>query len=95
MAFIQIIKYRTSRPDEVAKLEQSMQDSGRTPRFTRIAVGQDKDAAGTYYTIVEFPSAAAAQENNDDPATQAFAAKMMELCDGPAEFTNIDVLRTM
>ena len=95
MTFMQIIKYHTSRPDEIAALEQSMQATGRTPRFSHITVGQDKEAAGTFYTIVEFPNEAAAQANNEDPETQAFAAKMMQLCDGPPEFMNIDVLRDM
>jgi len=34
-------------------------------------------------------------KNNDDPQTQDFAAKMMQLCDGPPEFINLDVQRKM
>jgi len=95
MAFIQIIKYRTSKPDEVAKLEADMQASGRQPLFTRVTVGQDKTDPNTYYTIVEFPSEQVARENNDAPETQEFAAKMMALSDGPPEFSDINVLRSM
>jgi len=95
MAFIQIIKYRTSRPEEVEKLEAEMQASGRQPLFTRVAVGRDKTDPNLYYTIVEFPDEAAARANNDAPETQAFAAKMMALSDGPPEFMDIDVLRAM
>jgi len=95
MAFIQIIKYRTSRPEEVAKLEEEMQASGRAPLFTRVAVCQDKNDANTYYTIVEFPSEDAARANNDAPETQEFAAKMMALSDGPPEFMDLNVLRSM
>jgi hypothetical protein len=31
-------------------------------------------------------------ENSTSPETQEFAAKMAELCDGPARFYNLDVL---
>ena len=31
-------------------------------------------------------------ENSNSPETQAFAAKMAELCDGPATFYNLDLL---
>ena len=95
MSFIQIIKYRTGRFDEVRKLGDDMDASGAPHTYTQLAVTKDRDNDGTYYTVVEFPSYEAAMANSEAPETKAFAAKMMELCDGPPEFINLDVARTM
>jgi hypothetical protein len=43
-------------------------------------------------TIVEFDSYEAAMENSADPATSEFAERMMQLCDGPPTFHNLDVM---
>ena len=34
-------------------------------------------------------------ENSNRADTSEFAAKMMELCDGPAKFYNLDVVQSM
>jgi hypothetical protein len=31
-------------------------------------------------------------ENSNSPETQEFGARMTELCDGPAKFTNLNLL---
>jgi hypothetical protein len=33
-------------------------------------------------------------ENNSLPESQEFGAKVTELCDGPAKFTNLNLLET-
>lgn len=95
MSFIQIIEYETDRPDEVAALSAEMEASDPTPRFTSLRMTKDEDRPNGYVTIVEFPSKEAAMANNEDPRTQAFAAKMMELAKGPARFVNLDVTRAL
>ena len=95
MSFMQIIKYRTDRPDEIIRLADEMEASGGPHAYTYLAATKDLDNADTYYTVVEFPSQEVAMKNNDDPQTKQFAAKMMELCDGPPEFINLDVRRKM
>jgi hypothetical protein len=44
---------------------------------------------------VEFPSYEEAMANSELPETAEFAARLMELCDGPPTFRNLDVLREM
>lgn len=96
--FVQIIEYRTSRPDEVAALSEQFRktreaegDGGAPVRVMECA---DRDNAGRYFTIVEFESYEAAMENNDRADTNEFAAKMMELSDGQPTFHNLDLTRT-
>jgi hypothetical protein len=94
MTFVQIIEFQTSRYDEVTRLMGewvASTDGTHTP--TRAVTGRDRDATDTYVQIVEFPSYEAAMRNSDLPETGAFAEKMMALCDGPAVFRNLDVVR--
>ena len=90
--FVQIIEFKTSRYDEIrGLLEERRAQPG-------LALGgmmaEDRDRPGVYYNIVEFESAESAMENSNSPETQKFAARMAELCDGPAKFTNLNLLET-
>ena len=91
--FVQIIEWKTSRIDDVEKLNQEWRE--RFPQMgpTRILVAADRDNEGSYVTIVEFSSYEAAMENSADPATSEFAERMAALCDGPPSFHNLDVTR--
>ena len=95
--FVQIIEYRTSKPDEIAGLSDEFRKAseatpdGRPPG--RAIVCADRDEVGRYFTIVEFESFEAAMENNDRPETNNFAEKMSALCDGPVKFYNLDLIQ--
>jgi hypothetical protein len=93
--FVQIIEYRTSRPEEVSALtEQYRKDreaGGEGPKPIRATTCADRDNPGRYFSIVEFASYEEAMANSGREDTSAFAAKMMELCDGPSTFHNLDV----
>jgi hypothetical protein len=94
MKFVQLIEFKTSRYAEVnAVMDEWMAATGgrRTP--TREVTGRDRDRDDVYVQVVEFPSYEAAAANNELPETAAFAEKMMSLCDGPATFRNLDVVR--
>ncbi|WP_020391346.1 hypothetical protein [Kribbella catacumbae] len=96
--FVQIIEYRTSKPDEVRALtEQYSKDreADEDPGPTRAMSCADRDEPGRYFTIVEFGSYEEAKANSDRADTSEFAAKMMELCDGPTKFYNLDLEETM
>ena len=77
--FVQIIEYRTSKPDEVAALAR-----GRTgasdeanedgPRPIRCVTASDRNDAGRYFTMVEFASYEEAMENSARADTGEFAA---------------------
>jgi hypothetical protein len=92
MTFIQIIEYRTSRIDEINDLmdQWSASNPGVTGRSVQVS---DRDAAGTYLQIVEFPSYEQAMANSARPETDAFAKAMTALCDGAPTFRNLDVIR--
>jgi hypothetical protein len=92
--FVQIIEFQTSRPDEVKALGEQYRD--RDPGTARRStVTADRDRPGYYLNIVEFDSYESAMENSNRPETAEFAAKMMELCDGPPKFYNLDVVMVM
>jgi hypothetical protein len=93
MKFVQIIEYKTTRPDEVQKLndEWLAKTEGKRSAGHSTAT-KDRDNPDTYIEIVEFPSYEEAMRNNDLPETQEFAQKMMALCDGDAIFRNLDVV---
>lgn len=93
MAFIQIVEYTTSRIDEVRTLSEKMRaERGSDTTVRRSTITEDRDKPGHYLAIIEFDSYESAMENSGRPETQEFAAKMAELCDGPATFHNLDVL---
>ena len=96
MAFVQIIEYRTSKPDEIAAITEEFgkrqEAAGNGPGPTREVTGADRDDPGRYFAIVEFASYEEAMENSNRPETNEYAAKLMELCDGPPTFYNLDVV---
>jgi hypothetical protein len=96
--FVQIIEYRTSKPEEIATLMEDFQKNreaaGDGPSPTRAMTCADRDEAGRYYSIVEFSSYEEAMENSGRADTTEFAETMMGLCDGPTRFYNLDVAQT-
>jgi hypothetical protein len=91
--FVQLIEWKTSRFDEVEKLNDEWRERFPTMGPSRILVGADRDNTGSYYTIVEFRSYEEAMKNSEDPATSEFAERMQALSDGPPVFHNLDVVR--
>jgi hypothetical protein len=91
--FVQIIEWKTSRIDEIEKLNEEWRE--RFPKMgpTRVLVCADRDNAGSYMTIVEFSSYEEAMENSKDPATSEFADRMSALTDGTPVFHNLDIRR--
>lgn len=92
--FIQIIEFKTSRIDEIEALSDELRAQREGGSVRRGTITADRDRPGYYLNVIEFDSHESAMENSDDPATGKFAAKMAELCDGPARFYNLDVRDT-
>ncbi len=92
MAFVQIIEFTTTRPDEVEALvsEWRTKTAGRRTA-QRATVTQDRERPNTYVQIVEFPSYEDAMANSNLPETASFAERLGHLCDGPMLFRNLDV----
>jgi hypothetical protein len=96
VAFIQIIEYSTSKPDEIEKLDDewiaATKGKRSASKVTRVA---DRDNPGRYFQIVEFPSYEAAMKNSQMPETGEMAAKITALVDGEPTFYNLDVVKTL
>jgi hypothetical protein len=91
--FAQLIEWKTSRLDEVQKLNDEWRGRSSAMGPTRILLAGDRDNAGSYVTFVEFSSFEEAMKNSSDPATSEFAERMAALCDGPPTFHNFDIVR--
>jgi hypothetical protein len=92
MAFVQIIEFTTTRPDEVEALvsEWRTKTVGRRTAQRGIFT-QDRERPNTYVQIVEFPSYDDAMANSDLPETASFAERLGQLCGGPVLYRNLDV----
>ena len=91
--FVQIIEWKTSRIEDVEKLNDEWRERFPDMGPTRVLVGADRDEKDSYTTVVEFASYEEAMRNSADPATSEFAERMAALCDGPPTFRNLDVTR--
>jgi hypothetical protein len=93
-SFIQIIEFKSSRPDEIKNLAdkyRAERGASGDSSPVRGTFTEDRDRPGTYLNIVEFESYEKAMENSNDPRTGEFAQAMSELCDGPPKFYNLNV----
>ncbi|HEY2043444.1 MAG TPA: hypothetical protein VGH11_12275 [Jatrophihabitans sp.] len=94
MPFIQTIEFTTGQIDEFnTVLDEWLVKTEGKRAASRGTLTRDRDRANTYLQIVEFPSYEEAMANSDLPATSEFAARLTELCDAPATFRNLDVIR--
>jgi hypothetical protein len=93
MGFVQIIEFRTSKEDELRKLgdEWAAAAAGQS-KVVRRTMCRDRSDPDRYYNIVEFASYEDAMENSALPVTGEFASKMMAISDGPATFSDLDVV---
>jgi quinol monooxygenase YgiN len=95
MPFIQLIEFKTNRIDEFnATIDEWLKESAGWRTAIRAQMGEDRDRPGTYVQVVEFPSYEAAMENSNRPETGKFAERLAALCDGPATFRNLDIVRS-
>lgn len=94
MTFVQIIEYKTSQPDRIGDImDRWLAETQGKRTATHAVVMSDRDHPGTYMEYVEFPSYEDAMRNSKLPETDKIAREMMELCDEPPVFHNLDVMR--
>jgi quinol monooxygenase YgiN len=95
MSFVQIVTFTTTRLDEFRKLEQEWlaATAGRRT-LLRDALYADRDVPDRYVVVNEFASHESAMVNSAMPETSALAERAAELADGPATFTNLDLIET-
>ena len=94
MGFVQIIKMKSSKFDELeAAHEEWLKETEGQPTVSRELVCENRDRPGEYWIVVEFPSYEDSLRNNDLPATNRISERMAELCDGEPEFFNLNLIR--
>ena len=92
MKFVQIIEFKTKRPDEVqAAVDEYIASTAGKRANSRGMTTKDRDQSDVYCQIIEFPSYEAAMKNSQMPETGQLAEKLQKLCDGPPSFRNLDV----
>lgn len=97
MGFVQTIWFSSSKADEIAALMHDWHaaEAGSAPGYVGSRLLADREHAGKYLVVVDFTSAKDAEQNNDRPETQAWAAKFQALVDGEPAWGNFDeVART-
>ncbi|MCB9373547.1 MAG: hypothetical protein H6518_12340 [Microthrixaceae bacterium] len=93
MSFVQVIEFRTSKIDEMRKVGEDWEAAaGGDSRARRRVMCSDRDDPGRYLNIVFFDSYESAMENSENPVTQEYSQRLMELADGPPTFHNLDVI---
>ena len=92
--FIQQISFATDDLDAVLALAADWAaDATTNGTVRRTRIGADVDKPGRYVWIVDFESAAAAQQNSDRPETAAFSERFSALCTEGPTFQNLDIVR--
>jgi quercetin dioxygenase-like cupin family protein len=92
--FVQAIEFKTTHIDEVnEKLDAWLAGTAGKRTALRGMETKDRDRVDTYLQMVEFPSYTEAMQNSGLPETTRFAEELAALCDGPAVFRNLDLLR--
>jgi hypothetical protein len=93
MAFVQMIEYTTTRPEEVADVLAEWERATQGKRTARRAVWmKHRDNPDRYCELVFFDSYESAMENSKLPETDKFAGRMRELVDGEITFRDFDVV---
>lgn len=94
MAFIQVMEYETTYPDEVeALMDDWIAQTAGKRTATHDVHTKDRDHPGRYVDIVEFPSYEEAMRNSALPETKRISQQMRDLCSGGISFHNLDVVR--
>jgi quercetin dioxygenase-like cupin family protein len=92
--FVQTIEFKTSQLDEFNRtLDRWLTATEGTRSATHSMETRDRDNPDTYLQIVEFPSYEQAVANSALPETTGFAETLAALCDEPAVFRNLDLVR--
>lgn len=92
--FVQVIEYTTSRQDDIDAFMRDWRQRHPVMGPARATVTVERGAPHKHLAILEFASYEDAVRNDEDPATQEFAAFMRSACDGPPVYHDLDVLRT-
>jgi hypothetical protein len=93
MGFLQIIEFKTKHFDKMLELDQRWREATEGKRTaTSVTMTKDLDREDTYLWMIEFPSAEAAQQNDQLAETQQIAQDMLKVSEGEPTFRNLDLV---
>ncbi len=93
MAFIQTIELRTTKYDELRRLEEKWRADTEGKRTLRRSIlCRDRNDPDRYVVLAFFDSYESAMQNSELPETSEFAKRQAELADGPPTFRDLEVI---
>lgn len=92
--FIQVIKAKTSRADEVRAVSETWRDGDGAGAVGWLGGTFGVTDGGDFLAVVRFTSREDAMANSARPETGDFSAKLGALMDGPPEFFDCDDVTT-
>src|SRR5262245_12099204 len=93
MTFVQLVDLRTTKVEEIQKLEDEWEKATEGKRTLRRAmVGRDRSDPDHYVVLAFFDDYDSAMVNSNLPETAEFGQKQGALADGPMEFTDLDII---
>lgn len=93
MAFVQVIDYATSKPEEVERiLDEWLQATEGKRNAKRLLRTRYRDESQRFCDIVFFDSYDEAMENSELPETQEFSKRLTDAIDGEPTYFDLDVL---
>lgn len=93
MQFVQLIEMRTTRVEEIQRLEDEWEQATEGRRTLRRAVAcRDRNDPGRLVAIAFFDDYESAMKNSSMPETQQFGERQFALLDAPPTFTDLDVI---
>ena len=96
MSFLQIVSFHTDRIEAFEELDRRWVEETEGRRTVLdSALYRDRSDPTHYVAVNHFASWEEAQVNSHLPETDAFATRAMALADGPAEFTDLDLVRSV
>ena len=92
--FLQIADQRTTKLDEMMKLEEEWRNATEGKRtIRRSVVARDRNMPDRYLVLAFFDDYESAMENSNLPETGDFADKQMALIFGTPSYIELDVIK--
>lgn len=93
MSFVQVIDYKSSKPDEIRRIHDEWTEATKRKRSAkRLLLAKYHDDPSSFCEIVFFDSYEDAMENSRLPETEEFAKRLGDAIDGEPTYVDLDVV---
>jgi hypothetical protein len=93
MSFVQVIDYKSSKPDEIRRIHDEWAEATEGKRSARrLLLAKYHDDPNSYCEIVFFDSYEDAMRNSQLPETGEFAKRLNDAIDGEPTYFDLDVV---